>query len=1241
MTGLATVKAPTSAAPSGASAQSGLLQRKCACGGVPGVDGECARCRGKRLTASRRASNPRRPGVRARLTVNTPGDRYEREAEQVSELVTRVPDGTKLVHPPRPIVQARGAEDGASAIDADIEEGIRSSRGKGRPLPTSVREFFEPRFVYDFGRVRIHADDYAGRTAKAIGADAFTFGSDIFFGAGRYVPNSPAGQRLLAHELTHVVQQVPHVARQEGGCVITPGTFREGEGYVYKEKNWYLVIGTWRKGDTTEGFWRRIFDLWIPWRFGKVTPDTRKRMLETVMTAETRVGIPSPEAGCQYPTLVGWELIGTLDRMAGRDKERQAEDVATKEPGKTTAPPEAVKAPKTAEGEQQGGGPAIVDDEKVKDAAENPQTLGTVESAAKEEKAREREPMAPIRQDAAVLQDSRIALNYLQILEHFIGRTITAEDRAAAADGLSQAELDNIVAGAPVRRMLTALYTQGYREFEAAGGKDPDAFFKLEEAIVEQFIRGNPTATRNGLKIGHGIPEKDILGIVDRGSGFLLYDDNGFPLPGIGGVGMRDKGHIGSRQDGGFGINIAKIEDVGLRTLLNALRQTFSDPTRMTLEAANKLYDNLEQVKSEVEKGLSAEIKKQLKEGLPYFIGFLAGHGLSNFLMRSPNPVMIGIGLALQGLLRAAEYIMSIDAAAGAMEVLNKAAYHISRIEVDEQGRLSALSEGHIKAAADPIRGMVAEIAITVGTLALGRLIGAARRGKRTLRIECTTCTLKEPTPGAKAEPAPKAGEPGTPVETPKAAEIPKGAETPKAAETPRAGETPRTAEAPRVTETPPASELPKAPEPGKAPEPPAPAEPPPAIKEKMSAQQKERLRLEQELSENRARRKEIEDTVSREFEARTRAHNDLWTEKKKSQASPEKVSELERKYREATERWEEARRQLDEVASEKGTREKLESVNKEIEKTEILLNPKDHRAALPCFSGDTPVWTAQGARRIDTLRAGERIYAFDFAQERLVKRRIVEVFENKTQHFYDLSVGGEMIHATGRHRFWVEDRSGWVAARDLRPNVQLRLIDGRTAALDEISLRENLESNTYNLSVEGASNYFVGPGVLVHNQGVDLGLGDVHIIYRGTNKDFPGKVYIGQTTVLDADGKPRGTSKRQGEHRDFARDQLRLHREGKIKLPSNQLEFYRFMSGVELEPIVRGIATLDQANFLEQHNMDIERRLAGEEGSKLLRGKGTLMNRKEQIKSEGHVKEVSERIMKDPKVQAAGYCPR
>jgi hypothetical protein len=91
-------------------------------------------------------------------------------------------------------------------ITNEINE-VRSSSGS--PLDESTRSFMESRFGYDFGKVKIHADEVAARSANSVNALAYTIGNDIVFGQGQYQPNTPDGRRrrLLAHELTHVVQQ--------------------------------------------------------------------------------------------------------------------------------------------------------------------------------------------------------------------------------------------------------------------------------------------------------------------------------------------------------------------------------------------------------------------------------------------------------------------------------------------------------------------------------------------------------------------------------------------------------------------------------------------------------------------------------------------------------------------------------------------------------------------------------------------------------------------------------------------------------------------------------------------------------------------------------------------------------------------------------------------------------------------------------------------------------------------------
>ncbi|HET7864308.1 MAG TPA: DUF4157 domain-containing protein, partial [Burkholderiaceae bacterium] len=91
----------------------------------------------------------------------------------------------------------------------------------GKPLDAAARAFFEPRFGVDLGAVRIHTGTSAAQSAQDLGALAYTVGRDVVFNAGQYAPHSDTGRRLLAHELTHVLQQrgpgraaTPQVQRQ-------------------------------------------------------------------------------------------------------------------------------------------------------------------------------------------------------------------------------------------------------------------------------------------------------------------------------------------------------------------------------------------------------------------------------------------------------------------------------------------------------------------------------------------------------------------------------------------------------------------------------------------------------------------------------------------------------------------------------------------------------------------------------------------------------------------------------------------------------------------------------------------------------------------------------------------------------------------------------------------------------------------------------------------------------------------
>ncbi|MEH2156551.1 eCIS core domain-containing protein [Nostoc sp.] len=106
----------------------------------------------------------------------------------------------------QPLVQRRSGEGGADAT-ADVESSIKHARGKGKPLTDHVRGSMENAFGADFSGVKIHADTHADKLNRSIQARAFTTGQDVFFRHGEFALGSKRGQELLAHELTHVVQQ--------------------------------------------------------------------------------------------------------------------------------------------------------------------------------------------------------------------------------------------------------------------------------------------------------------------------------------------------------------------------------------------------------------------------------------------------------------------------------------------------------------------------------------------------------------------------------------------------------------------------------------------------------------------------------------------------------------------------------------------------------------------------------------------------------------------------------------------------------------------------------------------------------------------------------------------------------------------------------------------------------------------------------------------------------------------------
>lgn len=105
------------------------------------------------------------------------------------------------------VIQRSGRGPPAGSTQGSFEQNLSSSKGAGNALPSDTRQFMESRFSANFSGVRIHTGGYAENLSSNIHAQAFTHGNDIYFNSGKYAPNTSAGGTLLAHELTHTIQQ--------------------------------------------------------------------------------------------------------------------------------------------------------------------------------------------------------------------------------------------------------------------------------------------------------------------------------------------------------------------------------------------------------------------------------------------------------------------------------------------------------------------------------------------------------------------------------------------------------------------------------------------------------------------------------------------------------------------------------------------------------------------------------------------------------------------------------------------------------------------------------------------------------------------------------------------------------------------------------------------------------------------------------------------------------------------------
>lgn len=230
--------------------------------------------------------------IQPKLKVGTVSDRYEQEADRIADQVMRTPEmgqrqpvtttetPVEQAFQPKPLSHPTCS----SETQTDLHPLIQS---QGNPLPDQLRTFMESRFHHDFSQVKIHTDSQAEKSAQAMNARAFTVGQHVVFGRNQYSPHTAAGKKLVAHELTHTIQQQkttiqsigqtpPTIQRvavegeEEGKSNSCEGTSRHGPGEFRTLRN-----------DTTAKIWE-ISNFDISENFLK--PEHKKLIKEKILT---------------------------------------------------------------------------------------------------------------------------------------------------------------------------------------------------------------------------------------------------------------------------------------------------------------------------------------------------------------------------------------------------------------------------------------------------------------------------------------------------------------------------------------------------------------------------------------------------------------------------------------------------------------------------------------------------------------------------------------------------------------------------------------------------------------------------------------------------------------------------------------------------------------------------------------------------------------------------------------------
>lgn len=223
-------------------------------------------------------SYPSQTIVKAKLEMTEPRDHDEIEADNAANEIV---NGGKI---------SRKISEGSSSFGVRVSTAMESQlshmQGGGHSMPRGLQSMMESGFGRDFSQVRLHTDSQAAEMSSSINAKAFTLGNDIYFNKGQYNPNTTEGQKLMAHELTHVAQNKKRISRCSGNAPQKEPDPNNSKNEPNKSPNFFSK------------FWEKIsFDLY------KVRFDYDKKIFITPRTNYINLQldyIPKTEIGFKY-----------------------------------------------------------------------------------------------------------------------------------------------------------------------------------------------------------------------------------------------------------------------------------------------------------------------------------------------------------------------------------------------------------------------------------------------------------------------------------------------------------------------------------------------------------------------------------------------------------------------------------------------------------------------------------------------------------------------------------------------------------------------------------------------------------------------------------------------------------------------------------------------------------------------------------------------------------------------------